>query len=137
MPRRSKHIIPPKLERQLDRIELIGNAEAELAAQEEKHPLEIYGSKPEGKLSNSERQHRLDTARSQFLREANRTKKLGFILLALVPVTCLTYVASILLENSMLGLISMLLSGLLISFGVVVILMSNRNIKDISSFEEK
>ena len=136
MARPSKHIIPPSLGRQLDRIELIGNAEADLVAQEEKDTLEIFGPSNSGKLSISERQHRIDTAKDQFLRETKRTKKFGFILLALVPVTCLTYIASILLENSMLALISMLLSGLLIGFGVVVILMSNRNIKGITAFDE-
>ncbi|MFK8055463.1 MAG: hypothetical protein AB8F78_05000 [Saprospiraceae bacterium] len=133
MARSSKHILPPSLERQLERIELVGNAEAELLAKEENDFLEVAPKKSSSKLSISERQHRIDTARELFLRETKRTKKFGIVLLALVPLTCLTYFASIMTENSMLALASMLLTGLLIGFGVVVIYMSKRNISALTA----
>ncbi len=135
MARPSKHIIPPSLERQLQHIELIGNAEAELAAQEDDDPF-FTEKAVNSNVSISEQQHRLDTARDQFLRETARTRKFGFFLLGLIPVTCLTYIASIVLENPMLALASTLLTGLIIGFGVVVILMSNRNLKNISEAEK-
>ncbi len=137
MARPSKHHIPPSLARQLDRLELVGNAEADLIAQESGGKLDLSMPKPKDTLSISERQHRLDTAREQFLRETARTKKFGFILLALVPVTCLTYIASILFDNPKLGIASTLLAGLLIGFGLVVILMSNRNLKKIAAAKVK
>lgn len=135
MARPSKHIIPPSLERQLNRLELIGNAEAELIAQESNSGHDISKPKKKGNLSVSERQHRLDTAREQFLRETQRTKKFGFILLGLVPVTLLIYIASLVYGNPILGFTSTLLAGLLIGFGVVVILMSKRNITTLNDSE--
>jgi len=133
MARSSKHILPPSLERQLDRIELVGNAEAELLAQESNDLNDFPSAKSDSKLSISERQHRIDTARDHFLRQTKRTKKFGFILLGLVPVTCLTYVASIVLANPLLGLASFLMSGLLIGFAVVLILMSKKNIREVTA----
>ena len=136
MARQYEHFLPPSLERQLEHIELIGNAEAQLAAQEMSEEPDLTKSVASN-LSISERQHRRDTAREQFLRETARTKKFGFILLALVPVTCLTYIASILFDNPKLGIASTLLAGLLIGFGLVVILMSNRNLKKIAAAKVK
>ena len=132
MARPSKHFLPPSLERQLEHIELIGNAEAELAAQENDYFLALTNS-ANGKVSISEQQHRRDITREQFLREAARTKKFGFILLALVPLTSLTYIASLYLDHPKLGIASTLLAGLLIGFGIVVILMSTRNLKELAS----
>jgi len=137
MARPSKHHIPPSLARQLDRLELIGNAEAELIAQESNGEPDFTAPRVKGGLSTSERQHRLDTAREQFLRETQRTKKFGFILLALVPVTCLSYAASIMFGNSILGLLSTLFAGLLIGFGGVVIFMSKRNISALTDIESE
>lgn len=137
MARSSKHILTPRLNRQLDHIEMIGNAEAELAAQEQQKAFLVRKDQQSPKHSVSERQHRIDTAMNHFLRETERTKRFGFILLALVPVTALTYVASIMLNNSMLGLASILFTGLLIGFGVVVILMSKRNLKEIRKAQTK
>jgi hypothetical protein len=136
MARPSKHILTPRLERQLEHIELIGNAEAHLAAQESAE-ISVPRNLSASKVSISEQQHRLDTAREQFLRETARTKKFGYILLGLVPLTCLTYVASILLNNPKLGVATTLLSGLLIGFGIVVIVMSNRNLKGVSSTSDR
>jgi len=133
----SKHIITPKLSRQLDHIEMIGNAEAELAAQEQISSFEEFKLQQTPKHSISERQHRLDTAMEQFLRETQRTKKLGFILLALVPVTALIYFTSLFLDNTLLAMLSIPFAGVLIGFAVVVILKSKRNIKELTEAQQR
>ena len=110
---------PPDLARQLDRLEQIGNAEAELASAE--------GTGRDGRrraIILDDRRHR-DLARAtRRRRERERSRRLGLLLLCLSPLLTLAYALAGYLGRGTLALVLLLAAAATTAAAVVVLYVS-------------
>ncbi len=127
MQRDPQHRLSPGLERQLARIEQMGNAEADLVREEQLQQLE-KAQEPLRMLAaqRGESAHRLHTLRQRYMRESERTRKFGIILLCISPLLSLAYLVAIAHQQRTLALVLLLLSGLLIGLAMPALYYANK-----------
>ena len=123
--------LPESLERQLRRLEQIGNAEAELY--EEERWLRARGVKakrPAVKRFSSPATHDSYTRELRLQRESARTRKLAVVLLCLAPVFSLGYVVSGFYQRSVLALAFMLAAGFALGLAIVGLYIANKRLQE-------
>lgn len=121
--------MPPGLERQLRRLEMIGNAEADLA-REEQRALGA-GTRPypaKGSAATKERSVRAHVARTERLRvdrESARVRSMGLVLLFLSPCFTAAYILCGYLHRDALAVVMILLAGLCIGLALPALYFAN------------
>lgn len=110
--------LPPDLERQLERLERLGNAEADLSREV------VRDARPAPTRRLTDRAHRARVDGLRRSREHARSRRLGLLLLGLSPVLTLGYALAGYLERGSLALLLLLLAGLATSAAVVILYVS-------------
>ena len=116
--------LPPDLARQLDRLEAIGNAEAELASRERAGESSRHRA-----VILDDRRHR-DMARGlRRRRERERSRRLGLLLLCLAPLLTLAYALAGYTGRGTLALV-LLLSAAAVTVAALAVLFVGRERED-------
>ena len=133
-PDRSEELSPGLLQ-QLERIERLGNAEAEFASAEyERFYQSGQKSQKIETLKLTEAQHSLYTTKARYEREAVRSRQLALVMLCLAPIFTICYCLAISFHYKIAAWAFMLTAGILLGLGITMLYYANKRQQELSDF---
>lgn len=126
--------LTPDLERRLQHLELIGNAEAQLAIAERQPRVATRAAAKSP--APTEQEHRYLMLRRRYEHEAQRTRKLALAMLCAAPLGVIIYLTLGELLPHPLGLACLLAAGVLIGLAVPSLYFANERLQELERADQ-
>jgi len=118
--------LSPDLERQLKRLETLGNAELAFHYEPRKPGVPW----PENPFLLTERQHQLEMLKLRYAREARRSRNMSLWLLSFVPLLIVVGQLATAYNYTVAGKLAILVGGLMLGLSLPVLYFSNKRMQE-------